>query len=295
LGLGLAIPATNITVALMNPDRRGASLSTLNLVWGIGAVSCPLLFAALHGRVPTEAPLWLLAALAALAGVSLARTLARPVAPIERGAPTDEAGRASLALLLLLACQLFLYVGIENAIGGWLVALSDQLGGARAAVSMLVSSCFWGALLAGRAAAPLLLRRVTEPALHATSLAVGGTGTVILVLADSRLGVAAGALVAGAGLASIFPLTVSLLAAETQSTRSRETGWVFAFGGLGGAILPWLTGQVSGEAGLLRHGYLVPATGLALLAVLLGAHRFLSSRKPAAEAWVAGALPPRLP
>jgi fucose permease len=43
IGLGLSIPATNLIVATLHPARRAASLSLLNCVWGVGAISCPVL------------------------------------------------------------------------------------------------------------------------------------------------------------------------------------------------------------------------------------------------------------
>ena len=43
VGLGLAIPAINLTVAARQSERRAASLAMLNGVWGIGAISSPAL------------------------------------------------------------------------------------------------------------------------------------------------------------------------------------------------------------------------------------------------------------
>jgi fucose permease len=74
----------------------------------------------------------------------------------------------------------------------------------------------------------------------------------------------------GLGMAPLFPLTVSVLAAATAATRSRTAGWVLGCGGLGGAALPWLTGRLGGGPGALNHGFLVPLAGLAGLAALYG-------------------------
>jgi fucose permease len=270
LGLGLTIPATNLAVAHRNPLRRGAALATLNLTWGAGAMACPLVFAALRGRLPATAALWGLAAAAVVASAAAAWAV-RSASPPPAAEP---AVAPRFGFLLLVAAMLFLYVGSESTMGGWLVELADQLGGERTAVSMLVGWSFWGAILAGRASASVLLARVSEPALYKASLALAGAGTLTVLLADSRTGVAAGALAAGAGMAPLFPLTISLLTARTASTLSRGTGWVFACGGVGGAVLPWLAGQVTdGDAGLSR-GFAVPLAGMALLAVLYALHRF---------------------
>lgn len=269
VGLGLTIPATNLVVSHRNPGRRGAALATLNLTWGVGAMACPLVFAALRGRVPATAALWGLAAAAAITSLATAFAAA-DAAPSP--ASQESAVRPRFGFLLLIAAMLFLYVGSESTMGGWLVELADQLGGEKTAVSMLIGSCFWGAILAGRASASVLLRRISEPALYTASLALALAGTSTVLLAETRAGVAVGAIAAGAGMAPLFPLTISILTARTASSGSRGTGWVFACGGFGGALLPWLTGQATGGADPSR-GFVVPVAGMALLAILYALHR----------------------
>ncbi|HVS12380.1 MAG TPA: MFS transporter [Thermoanaerobaculia bacterium] len=269
LGLGMAIPATNLTVAHLHPERRGGALNLLNVLWGLGAATSPLLLALFAGRLPTQ---WKMLVLAALAGsVALAMTLPRNRLAVAAIA-TPPAGLAVAtggALdLLPFAGMLFLYVGVENAIGGWLVTLGDRVLGTRALASLLIGSAFWAALLGGRAIAPLVLRRLAEPALYGGSLAVAAAGALILAAAGTWPAVAVGAGLAGIGLAPLFPLTVSMLAAATAATRSRTTGWVFGLGGLGGATLPWLAGQ-----GSARGMGLVPIAGLLALAALFAAGR----------------------
>src|SRR4051812_37608309 len=45
-GLGVAVPAANLMVAELNPQRRSAILNWLNFYWSVGAVACPFLVAA---------------------------------------------------------------------------------------------------------------------------------------------------------------------------------------------------------------------------------------------------------
>ena len=274
LGLGLAIPATNLRVAHSQPTRRGAALSSLNLVWGAGAVACPLAFAVRPRGASSDAVLWALAVAAGLvlvfllrapgggdsrAGVAASAVSTRPVAG---GSPT--------LALVVVAAILFLYVGIENAVGGWLVSLADQFQPARSATSLWIGSGFWAALLGGRVVAPLLLRRMSERLLYGSGLAVAGAGLLGLLTSGSQPGVAVSAVAVGAGLAPLFPLTVSFLAELTVSTRSRSTGWVFALAGTGGAVLPWLTARLAGGAERLAAGFVAPIAGLTLLALLFG-------------------------
>lgn len=305
-GLGLAIPATNLRVAHSQPTRRGAALSSLNLVWGVGAAACPLLFAVRPPGMSSDAVLLVLAAAAGLVPPCLAWN-ARPAAAgcLALGAPASPpavaaslltrgrhapqggdlgasvagGGQASvLPGLVVIAAIMFLYVGIENSVGGWLVSLADQFQAECAATSLWIGSGFWAALLASRAAAPLLLRRISEPALYGAGIALAAAGLLGLLLSGSQAGVAASAVAAGAGLAPLFPLTISFLADLTAADRSRNTGWAFALAGAGGAALPWLTGRLAGGADGLAAGFVAPIGGLALLAFLFGLLRWLSPR-----------------
>lgn len=284
LGLGLAIPATNLRVAHSQPARRGAALSSLNLVWGAGAVACPLLFAVRPRGTSSDAVLVILAVAAGLVLLFLLRT------PGGAGAREDVAGatvdgRSSApagqaGALVVIAAILFLYVGIENAVGGWLVSLADQFQAARTATSLWIGSGFWAALLASRAIAPLLLRRISEPALYGAGIALAGAGLVGLLAGRSQAEVAVASVAVGAGLAPLFPLTVSFLAELTAATRSRSTGWVFALAGTGGAALPWLTARIAGGADRLAAGFVAPMAGLALLALLFGLLRRVAQPQP---------------
>ena len=284
MGLGLAIPATNLRVAHSQPARRGAALSSLNLVWGAGAVACPLLFAVRPRGTSSDTVLVILAAAAGLVLLLLLRTPGGAGAREEVAGATVD-GRSSApagqaVALVVIAAILFLYVGIENAVGGWLVSLADQFQSARTATSLWIGSGFWAALLASRAIAPLLLRRISEPALYGAGIALAGAGLVGLQAGRSQAEVAVAAVAVGAGLAPLFPLTVSFLAELTASTRSRSTGWVFALAGTGGAALPWLTARIAGGADRLAAGFVAPMAGLALLALLFGLLRRVAQPQP---------------
>ena len=276
-GLGLAIPATNLRVAHAQPQRRGAALSSLNMVWGAGAVACPLLFAVRPPGMSSDAVLLVLAAASGLILLSLRPVPAGGEVTVQAAsAPTGSQGGV-LPGLVVIAAIMFLYVGIENSVGGWLVSLADQFQAGRSATSLWIGSGFWAALLASRAAAPLLLRRMSEPALYGAGIVLAAGGLLGLLFSGSQAGVAASAIAAGAGLAPLFPLTISFLADLTAATRSRNTGWVFALAGAGGAVLPWLTGRLAGGADGLAAGFVAPIGGLVLLALLFGLLRRLSA------------------
>ncbi len=276
LGLGLAIVASNLWTAHRDPRRRAARLATLNLAWGAGAVASPLLFVAVLGRLPVAV---VLGSLAAIAGAScLLLWMALPADATAASGTGHPRLRSKVGFLVLMAAMFFVYVGVENAVGGWLVSLADALVGERSIASLVIGSGFWSAILAGRAATPWILRHASERTLYLAGLATAAGGTLLLVLSPSRGALAAGALAAGLGMAPLFPLTVSILAAATAATGSRETGWVLALGGLGGAALPWVAAQTSAVSGALRDAFLVPLAGLVLLGALYHAQQALEAR-----------------
>jgi fucose permease len=270
-GLGSSVPASNLLVARLYPGGRAAALSALNLVWGLGALTSPLLFAAFEGHASVKAPILVLAVGAAASALALLATI--PVLEAPAATPEAPAQPVRLERLALFGVQLFLYEGTEASIGGWVVALAHQTTTAGDVVPLLIGSAFWAAFLGGRALAPALLRHVSEPALTRACLPTAAAGAIALLLAPGTPVLAAGAILAGAGLAPLFPLIVSALAFELGGRPSRAGGTVFAIATMGAAVLPWLTGRVAAATGLVQWGFLVPVVASAALAALLMAER----------------------
>jgi fucose permease len=81
-----------------------------------------------------------------------------------------------------------------------------------------------------------------------------------------------GAVLAGLGLASIFPISVSLFPRWFAESTTTASSPVFASGNIGGAALPWLVGVVSTHTGSLRSGFIVPLVGVAAMLTFYVAH-----------------------
>ncbi len=142
-------------------------------------------------------------------------------------------------------------------------------------------TAFWTAQTAGRLLTPLLLRRVSEPRLLVSSLVAAVIAVLILSSAASSVGGVIGAsALAGLGVAAIFPLLWARVTREVAPSRPAAVGPLFAAGGVGGAVLPWLVGVVSTMHGL-GTGLLVPLAAL-LLMLLLTAPGTVRNVKPPA-------------
>src|SRR5262249_30904917 len=115
-------------------------------------------------------------------------------------------------------------------------------------------------LLIGRASAPLILRKVHEITLAGSGVALGALGIAVLLIAKTMTPVVVGASLAGLGFSSVYPINVSLLSHWFGENTTRLSGFIFAIGNLGAAVLPWVVGAVSKMANL-RAGLAVPLCG----------------------------------
>ena len=268
VGLGLTIPATNLLISEMNRERRAAALSVVNFTWGIGAVATAPVVGLLTESNKTTTGLIVLALLLLLVMARLVRfnSLALSCETTEQ-AKAKRKGYLS-PYTLLFGALIFLYVGTENAVAGWVGTHALRMEGSLESNWKIVPSVFWAALLSGRAIAPLALRRIAEERLALAGLLTALCGTMTLLLTSKMAGLVLGVALAGIGFASIYPITVAQLPRVFGADATRVVGLVFMLAGLGGATMPWAVGLLSHNSGSLRLGLLVPLIGNLLMIAL---------------------------
>jgi MFS transporter, FHS family, glucose/mannose:H+ symporter len=262
VGLGSATTATNLTFGTERPEQRGAMLTRVNLFWGIGAVSCPPFVSATVG--PGTLRLLLLAlsfgALAVFGGLSIFLWRRKADEPDWKNT-SHSTGRLSAPIFILFSLLLFLYVGSETCISGWIATYIHRFDSLSPERSSLYVSAFWLAIVLGRAVTPMLARRVSEFAVLMAGLLSAFAGTAILLFPHGAFVSLAAVALAGLGCAPVFPLAVARLLARIGF--SRHVGWIFAICGSGGAVLPWITGVYSAHLGSLRGAFVVPLAAMA--------------------------------
>lgn len=270
-GQGFAVSAINLIFGNEYPERRGALLTNVNLCWGIGAVLAPQLVALAERGHALRLFLLLVALCAVVAFAFFTPLLGRGEVNIKRdtesGAPAGP--RFNAAAFALFSLMMFLYVGTETTIAGWVATYAHRFGGLDAARASSFVSAFWLSLVLGRAMVAALLRRVREQAILLGGIFAGMGGIVMLLFSRGFRMEFAAAVMAGLGCAPIFPLAVSRMFGRLG--RTRHAGWAFAICGWGGAVVPWLTGVISQYSGSLRAAFLAPlaALGGILICVLL--------------------------
>src|SRR5260370_19640911 len=273
VGHGITTPAGHMRTAEVNPHGSAAALNLINAACGIRAVISQFLVAIAQRAHQT--PVFLYGTASALLILLLAFAFARFQPDTRaRAKHLSTPGHSvwSHPLLPVICVLFFVYVGSETSFGGWLTLYSSRMGTGQDCFWAMRGSCFWGALLAGRLLAPLALKFHKETAIARIGLAVALTGGLAIVAAHSMGLLIPGAVLAGLGLASIFPISVSLFPRWFAESTTTASSPVFASGNIGGAPLPWLVGVVSTHTGSLRSGFIVPLVAVPAMLTLCFAH-----------------------
>jgi fucose permease len=175
--------------------------------------------------------------------------------PMDSNSPAISWGASALRVLCLL---FFLYVGAENAFGGWIASYAKSLHTLSPARAVMTPSFFYIALMSGRWLAPFLLRTIDEIKLARAGLLMACAGMAALLFSDSMRSVVVSVSIAGLGCAAVYPITIAMLAREFGAAASRVGSIMFTAANLGGACIPWLVGFSSDHFGGLRVGLAVP-------------------------------------
>lgn len=267
-GHGVTTPAGNLRTAEVNPTHGASALSVINAVWGVGALISPFLVAV--AQRAHALPVFLYGTASVLLLLLLAFAFSRFVPDTRFQAVPDSAAETiwNHRMLPLVCVLFFTYVGTETCFNGWLASYAHRISTGSPGPHpfwAMVPSVFWGALLAGRVFAPLALKFHKETAVARIGLTLALAGGLAIVASHSIGLLIPGALLAGLGLASIFPISVSLLPRWFGDSVTSISSPVFASGNIGAAVLPWLVGAVSTHTGSLRSGFIVPLVGVAAM------------------------------
>ena len=274
-GLGMSIPAINLIVAAWHSDSRAASLSVLNSVWGVGAISCPALAFAARRFASINALLLVLSVSLALVFIFIPKKGSPAAWTVQKPMPRIQFSSGRRRPLWLFASLFFLYVGAETCIASWINVYAQRVIPGIAMLFFSPMACFWIALVIGRSGIPGILKLISAETLYLVSLIFALLAFMPVLAGTSTTALISGATFCGLAFAPIFPL---LLTFASESLLSKpNSGWVFAGASLGGAVLPWATGAVS-TAYRLRIGLLIP--GAAITILLLSGLQWFGTARP---------------
>lgn len=275
LGGGAGLTAANILVGTVVPSARARLLALLNVVWSCGAIASPAIVSAC-GPAGLRTFFLIASALLGVAAVfammiprsgnSQSEAFSSTAAVIPDAKPTRLRIPLTRLTLFAFAAAMLLFVGAENALGGWLPTYAVRINSSASFTN--VAMYFWMAELAGRLLMAMPTNWFNEATLYRVSAAMLFFAVMLLLglphLASSGMIVLT--ILCGLTLAPLYPLIIAFLLARTGSHPS--LGPLFATASLGGATLPWFTGIMSTHFSSLRVGFAVPATAALLLLLL---------------------------
>ena len=259
LGAGALILAPNVVVIALNPDNAAGALNFLNVFFGIGAIVGPQLvsFALNHNNY----------ALAFRAAAIFLLLLVIPFGLSSVHIRRDDRGGSQPSLLwitlLPFAALNFIYVGTETGFGSWIFTQLTKVPHSTEALATIATSVFYAGLTSGRLAASLWSRHLTEKRLLVVSMIILGAGIALLLGIPMLTPISIlSAFVVGLGCGPVSPTIMALATNTYPAARGTVLGMTSAFGGVGGATLIWLQGQVGGGQ---NGGMIVPLISAAVM------------------------------
>lgn len=271
-GLGLVNPTANLAAATLMPGRAAIAINLLNFFFSIGATFAPPVVAAFVDRGWSQ---WfpLAVSLPILMGAALASRSFVPDYQVSRPGDAGSPGRkasARVPFAILSMAILFVYVGVEVSSGGWVSTFLQRVVGASPVLAASAPSALWGAVLLSRLGTVWLLRSMGVATVLALGIGLALLGSTAMLVVPSAPAVLAAIALVGLGLGPIFANTLAYFLDHFGEGADRLTGFLFASGGVGGALLPLLIGRLSDASGDLRLALTaIPAAALLMLALLV--------------------------
>jgi fucose permease len=256
IGFGIGCIDAGLNAYIASLPSNTAKLNYLHAFFGAGALLGPaiasgLLTAGIGWN--NVYIIWILLGSIVLIGFGLAFR-GEHAAPREDGEPSGPG--VMLAALKLRAAWLgalflFFYVGSEISMGNWSFSFLTEERHGSTLISGWAVSGYWLGLTLGRLTMGSLARRIGNRRLIQGCLVGVLVGVVIIWLAPFSAVSAIGLVLTGYCLGPIFPTTIALMSSLIEGRLlSSAIGFVASLGSLGGALFPWIAGNLAQQVGL---------------------------------------------
>jgi fucose permease len=268
VGGGIVVTGANALVSGVSETHRATALNLVNLFFGLGGLTTPLISANLFQKNWVR----LCYTIASLTVVTL---LIQAVTPMP--APLGASGFVfanigpilGRPLLFMLGLFLFLYISCEVGVWNWLPRHLIAQGIPESRALNILSLGFALGLLVGRVAvSPILIRVPAVDVTLAASIAMAIS--TFLMLRTNKAGAAAVLVfIAGVSMAPVFPTTLAIVGTAFPKMSGTAIGFVITCGWAGLAVSSRIIGAVAGgdPLGLRKALLLIP--GSAVLMVIL--------------------------
>lgn len=161
----------------------------------------------------------------------------------------EEKGIRSLDFLknmdfYLSAGILFFYVGVEHAVNSWIVTYLKDTGIMSTSLAQKVLSILWVIIIFGRLFVAYISKRVDKRTILLGSSIGALIFYLLFIISSSIWAIVACILGLGFFLAGIYPTALSN-ASRALKGSSLAMGTILAIAGLGGIVMPYITGVIA--------------------------------------------------
>ncbi|KAI0400257.1 putative MFS transporter [Xylaria palmicola] len=262
-GNGVADAGWNAFVG--NLDRANELLGVLHGLYGVGAVISPLIATTMITKagLPWYAFYYLMIGLAALEIVVTAAGFWQATAREYRDSVAASSGASSGGMKEVLfrmpgarvawLCAVFLlgYVGVEVALGGWIVEFMIQVRHGGAFESGITATGFWLGLTVGRFILGFITPRIGEKLAIMIYLPIAMGFELLFWLVPQFIVSAVAVALQGFFIGPLFPaVIVAMSKLLPHHLHVSAIGFAAAFGGSGAAILPFAVGAIAQAKGV---------------------------------------------
>lgn len=263
----LIIVAVQSALSDHHGERRAVAFAESNVVASVGSTAAPLVVgAAAAGLGSWRWGVLALATSGLLVGLLVRRTAVPvSVAPVE----VEGTGGGRLPAAAVAGTGLvFAAVVLEWTTSYWGATYLRDVVGLDRAAAVTAMTLFYAAMLTGRVASGVLVRRVDAARLVALSLAVTAAGAGVHALSTAPAAALVGLVLLGLGVAALFPLGLSLAVAAAPDRAAEVSGRCVVAGSAAVLLGPLVVGQLADGVGL-RPALVVVPVALLGAAVLL--------------------------
>lgn len=261
--------ASNISNTVVNKISNGdvSKLNLLHSFYAVGAFVAPLLASLFLNRGLSWRMLTAFITICAFVmPLNYKLVDLSSVSESKEGTSGNKYGFLKKKEFFISSAILFFYVGAEYAVSGWMVIYLKDTGLMSASLSQIVLSLLWLVIFLGRLLTGYISTRMsTKNILFFSSLGVLLCFVFFMFQTNTGLIIAS---IFGLGLflSGIYPTTIADLG-KKLSVDDDFMGMILGISGLGGIIMPYLTGVIA-EAYDIYTGMIVILVSMVLMLVL---------------------------
>lgn len=265
-GGGILNGETNALVAdISNEEEKGSRLSLLGMFYGLGALGIPTLLGALSKHYTFETILQGIGVIM-LVGILYCIPIRFPAPKQAQGFPIKKGlGLLKESSLLLLSFILFFQSGIEGVCNNWSTLYFGQTTEISANQALVALTCMVAGLTVARMLLVILFKKIKQETVLLWSLILTIIGFGLLTFSPGFIRAILGMVLIGAGLASTFPVILSILGSRYASLSGTAFGVALVIALIGQTLLNSLMGIASQNIGIEIYPYMMIASLVIML------------------------------